>query len=105
MYCFTWGFTCVFWEARTLRKKKARGVQKNREDVTLQHPVDVEQEIQQRDLLKALESLLETLSPEDKALLLACKEEKQEAFTPTERKRKERALGRLKTLWRRVYGT
>lgn len=94
----TWGLTLALWECRTYRRKAVRRVA-----VTLPEPTPyptAEQIAIDEDLQVTLEELLGELSEADQRLLRLGRGDNSEPMTATMRKRRERALSRLKLLWR-----
>lgn len=103
-----WALAFAAWECRTLRKKRIRF----KEDALPEHDVfaasgDPEQDAIGQDLKHALQSVLETLSPVDRATLeIAFVDDVNQQVSmekSTFRKRKERALRRLRDLFRSLY--
>jgi len=111
-----WALAIAGWECRTLRRKH----QRRRETVTTdeaqavpraqqaQHAPNTEggaeEAIIQRDLAEAARQALGTLSPADQETLQVILRDEAPMPGATFRKRRERALGRLRTAFRRLYG-
>jgi len=99
-----WALAIAAWECRTLAKKRMR---RREADVPVPegggaHPED---EILERDLVTAAKRALGELSEEDQEALVSTFEGEAASVTgATLRKRRERALGRLRLAWRRLYG-
>jgi RNA polymerase sigma-70 factor (ECF subfamily) len=100
-----WAFAICAWECRTIRKRGQR-----RKEVDLS-PVyeresggSPEAETIARDLERAAAEILGTLSENDRETLRAVLDDAGPAGA-TVRKRKERALARLRDAWRRVHGS
>jgi RNA polymerase sigma-70 factor (ECF subfamily) len=97
-----WALTLATWECRTLRQKRTR----RREafvERDLEMQTNPESELVARDLeRKALEAL-EMLSDLDRSTLLS-ETAPENVSAVSFRKRKERALARLREVWRRVHG-
>jgi RNA polymerase sigma-70 factor (ECF subfamily) len=102
-----WALAIAWYACRTLQKKRTR----RREDLA-DAATDVpsesmpEEELEQQQLLAAAVSALDALSDTDRETLVATfwKEQQASASGATLRKRRERALDRLRTIFRRVYG-
>lgn len=102
-----WALAITAWECRTVLQRRRR----RREDPleaghgAVAEGPDPEAAALERGMLDALRDALSGLSLQDQRTL-------QDAFardvdgpaTPAFRKRKERALTRLRTAWRRIYG-
>jgi RNA polymerase sigma-70 factor (ECF subfamily) len=100
-----WALTLATWECRTLRKKRARRresfVELAPEDAL--SPATPETELVARDLERRALEALEMLSELDRSTLLA-DTSPRDVSAVSFRKRKERALARLREVWRRVHG-
>jgi len=102
-----WALAIAGWECRTLARKRSRRREVSPPDDA---PADVlgdgEAAVEQRDLLRAALHALGELSEADREVLVATFRE--EAATSvsgaTFRKRRERALERLRGAFRRLYG-
>jgi DNA-directed RNA polymerase specialized sigma24 family protein len=102
----TWALSIAMWEVRTIRKRHARSKMSDLDDFEL--PLNTESPEQltaDRQITDAAIAVLGQLSPEDQATLMATfnEEAPDGVGHATFRKRRERALGRLKLAWRRVY--
>lgn len=100
-----WALAIASWECRTLAKRRVR----KREVAATEAPelghADMESEQVKRDLVEAATAALGTLSPSDRETLLATFfDEAASVEGATLRKRRERALVRLRTAFRRLYG-
>lgn len=107
-----WALGIATWECRTLRRKQFR----RRERSLTSTPAEterssddsIEEQAIQSDLIGAALEALGELSPPDRDVLVATYWEHAphaSALTPAAlRKRRERALGRLRDLFRRLYG-
>lgn len=98
-----WALAIAGWECRTLRRKRLR---RREVEPELQrggeHP---HEELIQRDLTAAALAALGELSPSDRETLLATFwDETASVAGATLRKRRERALERLRKTFRRLYG-
>lgn len=96
----TWGLTLATWECRSIRKKMWRQTVKDNVVPRVEHKASPEQQVIDADLLTLLEGLLGELSAADQGLLRLSRDEAPQAMSTMVRKRRERALGRLKDLWR-----
>jgi RNA polymerase sigma factor (sigma-70 family) len=97
-----WALSIVSWECRTVRKKQAR----RREDaLEPMHELRPSDDVEEKaDLAEALHAALILLSPEDQAVLKeAFFEEQTQPRAASFRKRQERALKRLRSLWSKLY--
>jgi RNA polymerase sigma-70 factor, ECF subfamily len=104
-----WALALAGWECRTLLRKRQRRREApeaaSPEPATL-HP---EHEFVQRDLSRALREALGELSDLDRDSLLQtfwerAAEDPASGLPATIRKRRQRALARLRTAFRRLYG-
>jgi RNA polymerase sigma-70 factor, ECF subfamily len=105
-----WALAIAGWECRTLLRKRLR----RRESAGLESAGlesagpsggDPEREFVQRDLARAaLEALGELSESDREALLASFWEEAASVSGATLRKRRERALERLRSAFRRLYG-
>jgi RNA polymerase sigma-70 factor (ECF subfamily) len=101
-----WALAIASWECRTVRKQR----QRRREQPEASPPErgfaeDLEVEHVNRDLCAAAVAAMGTLSPADREALTATFwEEAASVSGPALRKRRERALGRLRDAFRRLYG-
>ena len=106
----SWALGIAAYETRTLRRKRLR----RREEAPAEGLVearpaegpDPEEATLARDLAAALEGTLGELRPSDVATLVAFAHGARPALAPaTFRKRVERALERLRAVWREKHGT
>lgn len=110
-----WALALAGWECRTLRKRR----QRRREDAGRARegdagdvvapagtiaPPDAEAQLAARELQDAVLAVLGTLSPADRETLEATFWDEAGPQGATFRKRRERALARLRLAWRRTYG-
>jgi RNA polymerase sigma-70 factor (ECF subfamily) len=101
-----WALVIATWECRTvLRKRMRRREDGERELAEQAAPHRLDEEFTQRDLVQAAQQALEQLSPTDRETLVATFwDEAAPVSGATLRKRRERALGRLRASFRRLYG-
>lgn len=101
-----WALAIASWECRTLlRKRQRRREIPEPPALVLAQDVTGEDDAIQRQLVAAAIDVLGTLSEADRATLLATFWEEEPAVGgATLRKRRERALTRLRTTFRRLYG-
>lgn len=104
----TWAITIAAWEVRTIQKRRVR----SRVDALDEHECQPSTEtpealFSERQLMESARLAVGALSEADQQTLMATfDEEKLLGVTnATFRKRRERALARLKDAWRRIYGT
>ena len=103
----TWAITIAAWEARTIRKRHLRSKSTSFEPEELVSPTaDPEKSLVARQLMEAAREVLGSLSDDDQATLAATFAEEKPAGVsgPAFRKRRERAVARLKEAWRRIHG-
>lgn len=104
---FTWAVTIASWEVRTIQKQTIRA---RTTSVGGHDPVDpaesAETIVSRGQLVAAARQVLGTLSESDQQTLVASFNDESPSSLPgaTFRKRRERALARLREAWRRVYG-
>lgn len=104
---FTWAVTIASWEVRTIQKQVSRA---RTTSLGSQEPADpaesVETILSREQLVAAARQVLGTLSEMDQQTLVASFNDENPTSIPgaTFRKRRERALARLREAWRRVYG-
>jgi RNA polymerase sigma-70 factor, ECF subfamily len=100
-----WALAIAAWESRTI----ARRVQRRREVDTqglaaIESGAGADDELARRELNAAVTSAMHELSAEDRAALVgAFWEEARESASPALRKRRQRALARLRAAFRRLY--
>jgi len=102
-----WALSIAYFECRTLRRRRSR----NRElPLELEHTAsepNPEQAVEERELSLALETAIESLSVVDQGVLrqLLSRELEKGRAAPHLRKRRQRAIFRLKSLWSKLYDT
>jgi RNA polymerase sigma-70 factor (ECF subfamily) len=104
---FTWAITIAAWEVRTVQKQMARSRTTFVEGHDAADPGESpEARISREQLVTAARHVLGTLSESDQQTLVATFNDERPASVSgaTFRKRRERALARLKEAWRRIYG-
>jgi len=107
-----WALAIAGWECRTLiRKRQRRREVPEADSGQSSEERDSEQEFVQRDLSRAALEALGELSELDRETLLGTFWDEAESSTASEaslpatvRKRRQRALGRLRDAFRRLYG-
>jgi RNA polymerase sigma-70 factor (ECF subfamily) len=106
-----WALAIAGWECRTLARKRQRRREGPAELVehAPAEAEDAEELFAQRELSRAALEALGELSDVDRETLLGTFWEQAEAHAPAPspaalRKRRERALGRLRSAFRRLYG-
>jgi len=99
-----WALGIAAWECRTLLRKRSRR-RELPEDAALPAATETEEELEKRELTQAALAALGELSTEDREALFATYwEEAASVSGATLRKRRERALKRLREAFRRLYG-
>lgn len=101
-----WAFAIAAWECRTVARRHVRR-REVAEDHAKDEPaaLDTEAELVRRELAEAAVTALGTLSEADREALVATYWDEAASVTgPTLRKRRERALDRLRQTWRKLYG-
>ncbi|MEM6988965.1 MAG: sigma factor [Myxococcota bacterium] len=97
-----WMVTFLLNEVRTTRARRRR-----RPHVSLEGDVcsddGPESELVRADLVRAVTEVTGTLSHDDR-IALGLDGQAQDLAPATRRKRKQRALGRLRTAWRKIHG-
>jgi len=99
-----WAMAIAAWECRTLGRRRARRRETTdyHHQAVSEHP---EEEFVRRDLTTAAVAALGELSAADRETLLATFWDEAASVTgATLRKRRERALNRLRKTFRRLYG-
>jgi RNA polymerase sigma-70 factor (ECF subfamily) len=100
-----WALAIAAWECRTLNRWRARRREAPVDSADRALAVEAEHELVNRDLLRAALTSLGELSEIDRETLLATFwEEDSSTSGATLRKRRERALERLRLKFRRLYG-
>jgi RNA polymerase sigma-70 factor (ECF subfamily) len=100
-----WALAIAAWECRTLRRKRTRRAEVSDDAVAEPAGADLEGELVRRDLIQAAARAMGTLSVADQETLTATFwGEPLPVSGPTLRKRRERAVDRLRAGFRRLYG-
>jgi RNA polymerase sigma-70 factor, ECF subfamily len=100
-----WAMAIAGWECRTLARKRARRKEVAEEAAGDRFDPHAEEASLQRDLLRAALDALGELSATDREVLVATFwEEAASVSGATLRKRRERALTRLRDTFTRLYG-
>lgn len=103
----TWAITIAAWEVRTTRKRHVRSRSTSIDaDEQVSPAKDPERAAAERELVEAAQAVLGSLSQDDRATLAATLAEEAPAGVSGAafRKRRERAMTRLKEAWRRIHG-
>ncbi|MGQ0504537.1 MAG: RNA polymerase sigma factor [Myxococcaceae bacterium] len=103
-----WALEIALWECRTELRRRSRSREAPMEAPEVPHVVDErlspEASVGQRELAHALDSAMAALGEGDRETLRALlSEELPDVPAATWRKRKERALRRLKLVWRSLH--
>jgi RNA polymerase sigma-70 factor (ECF subfamily) len=100
-----WALAIAAWECRTIKRWRQRRHEAPVEDAERVETAGSEQELVDRDLLRAACTSMGELSALDQETLLSTFwDEGGPGSGATARKRRERALGRLRSTFRRLYG-
>jgi RNA polymerase sigma-70 factor (ECF subfamily) len=103
----TWAIAIAAWEVRTIRKRHARSRNTSIEPEAHAAPIaDPERAALERELIEAARHVLGVLSDDDRVTLAATFEEERPSGVSGAafRKRRERAMSRLREAWRRIHG-
>lgn len=99
-----WALGIAAWECRTVRKSRQRraetAVLPERADQTASAP----EMIEQRELIDAVMHVLGQASEADQQTVIDTYWERAGVSGPTQRKRRQRAMERLRETFRRIYG-
>jgi RNA polymerase sigma-70 factor, ECF subfamily len=99
-----WALAIAAWECRTFARKRSRRRELPQEEAP-ELGAGSEDELTQRELMQAAVAALGELSPQDREALVATFwEEASNVTGATLRKRRERALKRLRDTFKRLYG-
>jgi RNA polymerase sigma-70 factor (ECF subfamily) len=100
-----WALAIAAWESRTLRRKLLRRREVAAESAAEPAGENAQEELVRRDLVQAAASAMGELSPLDREALVATFwDESATVSGATLRKRRERAMMRLRDAWRKLYG-
>jgi RNA polymerase sigma-70 factor (ECF subfamily) len=100
-----WALAIAAWECRTLARKRVRRGEVAEDSAGDLGGGETEEDLVRRDLVQAAASALGGLSPDDQETLIATFWDEAPAIPgATFRKRRERALDRLRAGFRRLYG-
>jgi len=103
-----WVLTIAHWECRTLRRRAGRRAAVGLPDGIEGLAPAPDEILEQAELSAALAAAIEQLPAADQAVLaaaLSADERGPSGQDSTFRKRKQRAIHRLRETWRRLYGT
>jgi RNA polymerase sigma-70 factor (ECF subfamily) len=100
-----WALAIAGWECRTILRKKGRRRETPEDSADEPATHGAEDDIVRRDLTRAALDAVGQLSDADRDTLLATLlDEPTSASGATFRKRRERAIGRLRNAFRKIYG-
>jgi RNA polymerase sigma-70 factor (ECF subfamily) len=100
-----WALAIAGWECRTLSRKAGRRRETPEQDADQRASANADDDIVQRDLTQAAIAALGELSEADRETLIATFwDEAASVSGSTLRKRRERAVTRLRNSFRRLYG-
>lgn len=100
-----WALAIGAWECRTLARQKSRRGEVGEQPEGTESSPSFEAAVIEEDLARAAVAAMGRLSEADKEALLATFwDEAASVHGPTLRKRRERALERLRSTFRRTYG-
>ena len=103
----SWTLGIAAWECRALRTKRARRRESGGDDAATvaSDAPSPEDEVMKAEFLEATSDVLGRLSASDQETLRAAFEGSLHATGATFRKRRERAVDRLRIAWRKLHGT
>jgi RNA polymerase sigma factor (sigma-70 family) len=100
-----WALGITAWECRTARRARERR-RESREPIELASPSPTPEDAMiTADILHAFDAVAGTLAPEDRAALGIEDSNESEVAPATLRKRRQRALVRLRHAWSRLHGS
>jgi RNA polymerase sigma factor (sigma-70 family) len=103
-----WVLTISAWECRTMMQKRRRRREMVTENMPPSTSTATNDDIMRRDLGDAVDAALSHLVPTDRAAVVAAfwqsDIDENLPTTAVDRKRKQRALQRLRLIWRKLYG-
>lgn len=102
-----WALTIVAWECRTLMQKRRRRRESPTDNMPEPSGNATADELAQREISAGIEAALSHLSISDRAVMHAAfwqHDETAGLTTAAQRKRRQRALERLRVIWRSLYG-
>ncbi len=104
----TWALSIAVWEVKTIRKRYQRSKTTLLDEQPLPAAIDDPEGLNaERQIVQAAQQILGQLSEQDQQTLLATfHEENTDAVAgATFRKRRERALSRLRAAWSKIYAS
>jgi RNA polymerase sigma-70 factor, ECF subfamily len=106
---FSWTLSIARFECLTILRKRSRRKEDAfetslGEDIQDRAPTP-EDFLSKKELRSAAEAALSALEPSEQTTIMSAFLEDAEPRSASERKQKERILSRLRTLWRRTYGS
>jgi RNA polymerase sigma-70 factor (ECF subfamily) len=100
-----WALAIAGWECKTIRRRLARRREVPEQDAPEPTGADAQEELAHRDLVQAAAAAMGELSTTDRETLVATFwDESASVSGATLRKRRERAVQRLRQAWRTLYG-
>ena len=99
-----WAIAIAGWECRTFRRRQQR-LRETSADPQPEGHADGEREVLARAEVRMALAALDQLEERDREALMLDFEEDHPPLSPAQRKRKERALDRVRRIMRRLYGT
>jgi RNA polymerase sigma-70 factor (ECF subfamily) len=100
-----WAMAIAGWECRTIARKRMRRGEVAEQGVRERVERNTEDELVERNLMEAAITALGELSDTDRETLIATFWDESASVTGAAlRKRRERAVHRLRSTWRRLYG-
>lgn len=100
-----WALAVAGWECRTLARRRTRRRETSDENQPEPGSIDEDERLLQRDLVDAAMGALGHLTDADREALIATYWDTAAPVSgATFRKRRERALDRLRSSFRRIYG-
>ena len=100
-----WALAIAAWECKTLLRKRLRRREVAGDAIVERMPREPEQDPVHRDLVRAALDAMDQLSPADRETLMATFFDETAGVSGAAlRKRRQRALDRFKTTFRKLYG-
>ncbi len=103
---FAWALEITTWQCKSELRRTWRAGQRDQPEASASAPAQPDSMYEREELRAALTQTVARLSEPDRELVDAILQETYPAQADAaQRKRKERALGRLRALWRSLYGS